>query len=362
MADLSTPIPQIAPGQGQKEVTANALFDAASSAMIFGRNAAPCVGLVFGYLGGRMNGTAVANGTVTATASSINYVVAHRTTLAVSISTSDTNWNNTATYGRCFLLDVGASAIDDHEDHRLGTGGIFDGGAGAAFTGGTLTSPLNYAPTDTIASATTTDIGAADSNYISITGTTTITGLGTIAAGALRFVTFAGALLLTHNATSLILPGGANITTAAGDSAAFVSLGSGNWRCLVYTKANGYAVRIPFRFMIAFSDETTDLTTGTAKLTFRWPFPNSTLVAVEAELNTASSSGNPAFDVNEAGASIFSTTLTIDSGETTSATAATPAVISDAAIAHRAVVTVDIDTAGTGAKGGKLTFIGYYFE
>jgi len=93
-----------------------------------------------------------------------------------------------------------------------------------------------------IASATTTDIGAATGNYVDITGTTTITGLGTITAGRYRAVQFDGALTLTHNASSLILPGGANITTAAGDTAGFVSLGSGNWKCLWYTKADGTAV------------------------------------------------------------------------------------------------------------------------
>jgi len=88
-----------------------------------------------------------------------------------------------------------------------------------------------------IASATTTDIGAATGRYVHITGTTTITGLGTKTAGVVRMLTFDGALTLTHNATSLILPGAANITTAAGDTAVFVSEGSGNWRCLAYQRA-----------------------------------------------------------------------------------------------------------------------------
>lgn len=90
-----------------------------------------------------------------------------------------------------------------------------------------------------IASATTTDIGAATGDFVHVTGTTTITGLGTITAGRKRIVRFAGILTLTHNATSLILPTGANITTAANDVATFVSEGSGNWRCTSYTRANG---------------------------------------------------------------------------------------------------------------------------
>jgi len=102
-------------------------------------------------------------------------------------------------------------------------------------TGGTLTGPINDAPTQTIASAATVDIGAATSNLVAISGTTTITGLGTIAAGARRTVRFLGSLVLTHNATALILPGSVNITTAANDTADFLSLGSGNWICLDYT-------------------------------------------------------------------------------------------------------------------------------
>lgn len=92
------------------------------------------------------------------------------------------------------------------------------------------------------ASATTTDIGAAASDKVRITGTTTITGLGTVTAGTQRSVRFAAALTLTHNATSLILPGAANITTAANDTAEFVSLGSGNWLCVSYKRASGFPV------------------------------------------------------------------------------------------------------------------------
>lgn len=85
-----------------------------------------------------------------------------------------------------------------------------------------------------LASSATTDIGAATGRYVHITGTTTITSFGTKTAGVLRVLTFDGALTLTHNATSLILPNGANILTAAGDVAVFVSEGGGNWRCVSY--------------------------------------------------------------------------------------------------------------------------------
>jgi hypothetical protein len=100
----------------------------------------------------------------------------------------------------------------------------------------TLLNLLNSLTEVSVASATTCDIGAALSPKIQITGTTTITGFGT-QINALRLVRFAGALTLTHNATSLILPGGANLTTAAGDMALVTSDASGNWRVREYVCA-----------------------------------------------------------------------------------------------------------------------------
>lgn len=107
---------------------------------------------------------------------------------------------------------------------------------------------------------------------------------------------------------------------------------------------------------VAVSDETTDITTGTAKITFRAP-QAMTISAVRASLSTAASVGTVTVDINEAGVSILSTLLTIDATEKTSTTAATPAVISDAAIADDAEITIDIDVAGTGAKGLKVTLV-----
>lgn len=100
---------------------------------------------------------------------------------------------------------------------------------------------VNYvraaATTLDVASATTTDIGVGGFSNIRIAGTTTITGLGTAPEGTLRFVRMAGALTLTHNGTSLILPGGVNITTAANDCFLARSLGSGNWLVMFYQRA-----------------------------------------------------------------------------------------------------------------------------
>lgn len=105
-------------------------------------------------------------------------------------------------------------------------------------------------------------------------------------------------------------------------------------------------------------DETTTITAGTAKLTFRMPFGFRAL-DVRASLATASSSGAVTVDINEGGSSILSTEITIDQDEKTSVTAATPAVISDPVLADDAEMTVDIDDAGTGAKGLKVALLGY---
>ncbi|MGO4334949.1 hypothetical protein AB4037_08540 [Labrys sp. KB_33_2] len=95
-------------------------------------------------------------------------------------------------------------------------------------------------PRTSLASAATTDLGTISSRNIGITGTTTITSFGSAASTAfpLYFLTFAGALTLTHNATSLILPGAANILTRAGDTAIALYLGSGNWQVITYQRAS----------------------------------------------------------------------------------------------------------------------------
>jgi len=96
----------------------------------------------------------------------------------------------------------------------------------------------------TIASATTTNLSTVNERFVTVTGTTTITGLGTVSAGIEKVLIFSGALTLTHNGTSLILPGGQNIVTVANDTAEFLSLGSGNWICITYKYATNRAKRI----------------------------------------------------------------------------------------------------------------------
>jgi hypothetical protein len=90
-----------------------------------------------------------------------------------------------------------------------------------------------------VASASTINLSTAAGDFVDITGTTTITAITSEVAGIIRRTRTTGALQFTHNATSLILPGGANITSAANDRQEWVSLGSGNWLCFSYYPAAG---------------------------------------------------------------------------------------------------------------------------
>ena len=118
------------------------------------------------------------------------------------------------------------------------------------------------------------------------------------------------------------------------------------------------SIRVLETIGISVVSESTTLTTGTAKRTFRMPFAF-TVTGVRASLSTASSSGIPTVDINEGGTTILSTKLTIDANELTSTTAATAAVVSDTALADDAEITIDIDVAGTGAQGLKVYINGY---
>lgn len=123
--------------------------------------------------------------------------------------------------------------------------------------------------------------------------------------------------------------------------------------------SSGGTVTIPIEIQAACSDETTAITAGTNKITFRLPAAF-TLTEVRASLTTAQASGNIfTVDINLGGVSILSTKLTIDNTEKTSVTAATPAVISNTTMTDDGEITVDVDQIGDGtATGLKITLIG----
>lgn len=138
MADSTTNLDTISSSQAQKEVTANALFDAASPAMIYGRRASTTTALTWGYYGGRVGisgtPTAIANGTVALSASTTNYVVVARATGAVSVSTTTTNWNDSTNYIRLYQIVTGASSVTSYTDHRAWVNATLSSGSGDVAT------------------------------------------------------------------------------------------------------------------------------------------------------------------------------------------------------------------------------------
>lgn len=109
-------------------------------------------------------------------------------------------------------------------------------------------------------------------------------------------------------------------------------------------------------YILACSDLTTEIAAGTNVAYFHAPRAM-TIVEVKASLLTPQQA-SPAvaftIDVNneqKSPRSIFSTLLTIDNGEDSAETAATPAVIADGVVAEDDQITVDIDVSGSGAAG-----------
>ena len=150
--------------------------------------------------------------------------------------------------------------------------------------------------------------------------------------------------------------GGAEPTYVPGNVYLFYTSDTGaSWLGALY---GGAPVAEPFSFTVAASNETTAISATGTKMTFRAPH-GMNLTEVRASLTGACTTGTFTVDVNEDGASIFSTTITVDATEKTSTTAATPAVLADTAIADDAEITIDVDDVGDGtATGLKVTFKG----
>lgn len=336
MADSTTILDQVEVGQEAKEATANELFDAMSPSALFGRHASACSGLTWGYYGGWMlvDGvlTEIANGTVALSASSTNYVEATRAG-AVSKNTSGFTAGSIPLY----VVTTGTSTVSSYDDQRTWVDPSY----------------INHKSSISITTADVTLTAAqARCRHIILSGA--LTGnRNLIVPNNGEWViddNTSGAFNVTVKTAS-----GSGSTTTQGTAGIFVADGTN-----VFTAASGGSGADTTQVIaIACSDETTALTTGTAKVTFRMPYAFS-LSAARASLSTAQSSGSIfTVDINEAGSSILSTKLTVDNSEKTSTTAATPAVISDSSLADDAEITIDIDQVGDGtAKGLKIYLIG----
>ena len=119
-----TTLQQIASSQSSAEVTINENFETVSAFALYGKRPAATSGLVFGYYGGIWSGASIADGTLTLTASTTNYIVVAVATGVINAATTTTNWNDAANYLRCYLVVTGTATMTSIADYRMGPGGL----------------------------------------------------------------------------------------------------------------------------------------------------------------------------------------------------------------------------------------------
>lgn len=111
-------------GMDSPEIPVNENFETLAGLAVYGKNHATTTGLTWGYYGGRWSGNLIADGTLSLTDDATNYIVVNRSTGVASVSTSNTNWNDTANYGRDFKVTTVDGLVTAVEDHRAGLYGI----------------------------------------------------------------------------------------------------------------------------------------------------------------------------------------------------------------------------------------------
>ncbi len=237
-----------------------------------------------------------------------------------------------------------------------------------------------------VASASELTLGT-DGNAFDVTGTTTITSIASLGVDSVVLLQFDGVLQLTHHSTDLVLPSATNITTAAGDTAIFHEYASGDWRLVAGTLAGSFntasvsdvntgtstskgvtpdALAGSYAGTASIAIEvfaaTDDVTTGDGAAYFPVPaaMNGMDLVSVAGYHVTAGTgAGSDTTDIQihnvTDAADMLSTKLTIDEDETSSATAATAAVIdtSNDDVATGDMLRVDVDAlvSGTAPQG-----------
>lgn len=107
----------------------------------------------------------------------------------------------------------------------------------------------------TVASGPTADVLGAASEFVAVSGTTTVTSFGT-GTNRKRFVRATGAFKITHHATTLICPGGQDIQCASGDTFVIVADASSNVRIYSFQRAAAPPQALPIGAVIDYAGST----------------------------------------------------------------------------------------------------------
>jgi hypothetical protein len=366
---MSFPIELNNPAQANGPPIVNEMFEAIAASAMYARNYNASTGLVLGYFGGHIAGSAIADGTTTLAASEANvYVVAHRTTGAVTSATNTTNWDNVATYGRLYKGATSGSAITALEDWRFQPGGIFDQAAPSGFGDGGTNPHLRF--TSDTGSTADSDPGSGLFKWNNGTqASATVIFIDDNEASGQAVTTFIGQLE----------PGGYLFLQQADDATRWQ-----HWRITSITDASGYtkfgvsllakgsdiqddkactaaiSTGVCETWAFACSDYKTTALTAVADVGGMIAPYAATVFNVWAGLHTAQTSGSTlTVDVNEGTTptSILSSKITFDNTENWSGDDASLPVISDASIAAGAKITADVDAVGDGTAKGLTVYL-----
>jgi hypothetical protein len=145
---------------------------------------------------------------------------------------------------------------------------------------------------------------------------------------------------------------GANFTSLSATTLSGGTITSGSTNLYSIFSPLNHTHISAYDLIVAASDETTALTTGTSKVTFYAP-RNFTLTAATATLTTSGST-TTTVDLNYEGSSVFSAPISVLSGSFLSTSSTTTNNI-----VRNGRFTVDFDVVGTGARGVKVMLLGF---
>ncbi len=218
------------------------------------------------FIGGTSSGSGNAQSVASTTPTGFSLTSGYRVTFTAGATNTGATTLNVNGQGATTVNRVGHAGLEALTGGEMVAGNIIE----AIYNGSVFvllsTDLSGVGQAVSIAGAATTDLGTVPTHNALITGSgATITSFGSSAAATdpIYLIAFSGVQTLTYNATSLLIPGQGNITTAANDTAVVEYLGSGNWQVLSYTRASGAPIVAILPIPAAFKNLSVKVATNT---------------------------------------------------------------------------------------------------